>query len=94
VLTAPDGDAEVRVRAVGADGTLQEEKVIQVPGGRTLSLKPGDLGSGELAAVLVSALGDAVYGAQLVTGEGPGISVLPLPEGTSGSQSIQVGIGY
>ncbi|MFJ2661432.1 DUF5719 family protein [Arthrobacter koreensis] len=94
VLTAPDGDAEVRVRAVGADGTLQEEKVIQVPGGRTLSLKPGDLGSGELAAVLVSALGDAVYGAQIVTGEGPGISVLPLPEGTSGSQSIQVGIGY
>lgn len=94
VLTAPDGDAEVRVRAVGANGTLQEEKTIKVPGGRTLSLQPSDLGSGDVAAVLVSAVGEAVYGAQLVTGEGPGISVLPLPEGTSGSRSIQVGIGY
>ncbi|MFF3038938.1 hypothetical protein ACFVQ2_12330, partial [Arthrobacter citreus] len=79
---------------VGTDGSLQQEKAIQVPGGRTLTLQPGDLGSGELAAVLVSALGDAVYGAQLVTGDGPGISVLPLPEGTSGSRSVQVGIGY
>ena len=94
VLTAPEGDAEVRVRAVGTGGSLQEEKTIQVPEGRTLVLQSRDLGSGDLAAVLVSAVGEAVYGAQLVTGDGPGISVLPLPEGTSGSRSIQVGLGY
>ncbi|MGW9402525.1 DUF5719 family protein [Arthrobacter sp. NPDC055585] len=94
VLTAPDGQAEIRVRALGTDGTLQEEKTVQIPEGRTVTLQSRDMGSGELAAVLVSAVGEAVYGAQLVTGEGPGISVLPLPEGASGSRSVQVGIGY
>ncbi|MER1995050.1 MAG: DUF5719 family protein [Arthrobacter sp.] len=94
VLSAPDGAGEVRLRALGTDGTLQEEKTVSVPEGRTLTLRPGDMGSGELAAVLVSAAGEAVYGAQLVTGEGPGISVLPLPEGAAGSRSVQVGIGY
>ena len=94
VLAAPDGEAEIRVRALGTDGTLQEEKTIQVPEGRTVTLQSRDIGSGDLAAVLVSAVGDAVYGAQLVTGEGPGISVLPLPEGASGARSVQVGIGY
>ena len=94
VLAAPDGAAEIRIRALGTDGTLQEEKTVSVPEGRTLTLQSGDIGSGELAGVLVSAVGEAVYGAQLVTGEGPGISVLPLPEGASGSRSVQVGIGY
>ncbi|MER1998037.1 MAG: DUF5719 family protein [Arthrobacter sp.] len=94
VLAAPDGAAEIRLRALGTDGTLQEEKTVSVPEGRTLTLQSGDIGSGELAGVLVSAVGEAVYGAQLVTGEGPGISVLPLPEGASGSRSVQVEIGY
>ncbi|UPO77588.1 DUF5719 family protein [Arthrobacter sp. Helios] len=94
VFTAPDGSAEVRVRAIGADGKLQEEKVVAIPAGRTLTLQSADIGSGNLAGVLVTAVGEAVYGAQLVTGEGPGISVLPLPEGSTGSRSAQIGIGY
>lgn len=94
VFTAPDGPAEIRVRAVGKDGVLQQEKAVAVPAGRTLSLTAKDIGSGELSGVLVSAVGEAVYGAQLVTGEGPGISVLPLPAGSAGSRTAQVGLGY
>jgi len=94
VFTAPDGAAEVRVGGIGMNGTIQEARTVQVPEGRTLTLQRGDIGKGELAAVLVSAAGEAVYGAQLVTGEGPGISVLPLPDGASGTRSVQVGIGY
>jgi len=94
VFTAPDGSAEVRVRAIGPDGKLQEEKAVAVPAGRTLTLQFADVGSGNPAGVLVTAVGDAVYGAQLVTGEGPGISVLPLPAGSTGSRSAQIGIGY
>ena len=94
VLTAPDGAAEVRLRAIGTDGNLQSEKVVAVPAGRTLTLQPADIGSGAVAGVLVTAVGEAVYGAQLITGEGADISILPLPEGSAGSRSAQIGIGY
>ncbi|WP_312180121.1 DUF5719 family protein [Arthrobacter sp.] len=94
VFTAPDGAAEVRLRAIGTDGTPQQEKVVAIPAGRTLTLNPSDIGTGSVAGVLVTAVGDAVYGAQLVTEDGPGISVLPLPEGSTGSRTAQVGIGY
>ena len=94
VFTAPDGAAEVRLRAIGSDGTPQQEKVVAVPAGRTLTLNPSDVGSGNIAGVLVTAVGEAVYGAQLVTGDGPGISVLPLPEGSAGSRTAQIGLGY
>lgn len=94
VFTAPDGTAEVRVRAIGSDGVLQPEKTVEIPAGRTVSLKTADLGTGNVAAVLATAVGEAVYGAQLVTGDGPGVSVLPLPEGSSGSRTARIGLGF
>ncbi|MCC9197956.1 DUF5719 family protein [Arthrobacter sp. zg-Y820] len=96
VLTfaAPAGAAEVRLTGVGADGGLKEDRVVTVAGGTTVSLPAAEVGS-NLAAVLISTTGDAVYGAQvLTTAEGPGVSVLPLPKGNIGGLSVPVGLGY
>lgn len=96
VLTfaAPAGAAEVRLTGVGRDGSLKAEQIVTVAEGSTVSLPAADIGS-ELAAVLISTTGDAVYGAQVATAaEGPGITVLPLPKGNVGGLSVPVGLGY
>ena len=93
-FAAPAGSAEVRLTGVGRDGSLQEEQVVAVAEGSTVDLPVSEVGS-ELAAVLISTTGDAVYGAQSVTAaEGPGVSVLPLPKGNVGGLSVPVALGY
>ncbi|MCQ1951028.1 MULTISPECIES: DUF5719 family protein [Arthrobacter] len=92
-FTAPEGASEVRLAAVTADGVLLAEKTVQLKAASTTTVNPGDLG-GSAAAVLVSATGAPVYGAQIVTGGDTGISVVPLPRGTVGGSRVQVGVGY
>jgi hypothetical protein len=93
-FSAPTGDAEVRLTGIGSDGAVQEEQVVAVAAGTTVNVSATRVGS-DLAAVLVSTTGEAVYGAQVVTSDdGPGVSVLPLPKGSIGGLSVPVGLGY
>ncbi|MCC9205384.1 DUF5719 family protein [Arthrobacter sp. zg-Y769] len=92
-FTAPEGAAEVHLAAVSADGALLAEKTVPLKAGVAAVVQPGDLG-GSAAAVLVSATGAPVYGAQVVTGGGTGISVVGLPRGTVDGSRVQVGVGY
>lgn len=92
-FAAPSGAAEVRLTGVGQDGSLKEERVVAVNGGSTVTVKPADVGS-DLAALLVSTTGDALYGAQVLTSGDAGVSVLPLPKGNVGGLSVPVGLGY
>lgn len=92
-FAAPSGAAEVRLTGVGKDGGLKEERVVALKGGSTITVKPADVGS-DLAALLVSTTGDAVYGAQVLTSGDAGVSVLPLPKGNVGGLSVPVGLGY
>ena len=92
-FAAPSGAAEVRLTGVGQDGSLKEERLVAVKGGSTVTVKPADVGS-DLAALLVSTTGDAVYGAQVLTSGDAGVSVLPLPKGNVGGLSVPVGLGY
>ena len=93
-FSAPTGDAEVRLTGIGSDGAVQEEQVVAVAAGTTVNVSATRVGP-DLAAVLVSTTGEAVYGAQVVTSDdGPGVSVLPLPKGSIGGLSVPVGLGY
>lgn len=92
-FTAPDGDAQISLRPVDAKGNIGAERKISVSAGTTVTADAKD--GGDPAALLVSAAGDAVYGSQIVTnGSKPDISVLPIPQGTQGQQSVPVVIGY
>ncbi|GLB65608.1 DUF5719 family protein [Arthrobacter mangrovi] len=92
-FTAPDGDAQISLRPVDVKGNIGAERKISVPAGTTVTADAKD--GGDPAALLVSATGDAVYGSQVVTnGSKPDISVLPIPQGTQGQQSVPVVIGY
>ncbi|WP_336711051.1 DUF5719 family protein [Arthrobacter sp. USHLN218] len=92
-FTAPDGDAEISLRPVDAKGNIGAARKVAVPAGTTVTADAKN--GGDPAALLVSATGDAVYGSQIVTnGSKPDISVLPIPQGTQGQQSVPVVIGY
>lgn len=92
-FTAPDGEAEISLRPVDAKGNIGAARKVAVPAGTTVTADAKN--GGNPAALLVSATGDAVYGSQIVTnGSKPDISVLPIPQGTQGQQSVPVVIGY
>lgn len=92
-FAAPAGAAEVRLTGIARDGGLAEEQVISVPEGSTVNVKAAGIGT-DLAAVLISTTGEPVYGAQVVTASGNGVSVLPLPKGNIGGTTVPVSLGY
>ncbi|MCW2132459.1 DUF5719 family protein [Arthrobacter sp. VKM Ac-2550] len=91
---APEGNAKVSVTPISANGQLGTERVVDVPGGSTVSLNPKANGA-DPAALLIGATGDPVYASQVAfTGSSPNISVLAVPPGTQGRQSVPVFLGY
>lgn len=91
---APEGNAKVSVTPISANGQLGAERLVDVPGGSTVSLNPMDNGA-DPAALLIGATGDPVYASQVVfNGSSPNISVLAVPSGTQGRQSVPVFLGY
>ncbi|HEX2247007.1 MAG TPA: DUF5719 family protein, partial [Arthrobacter sp.] len=79
---APEGAAKVSVTPISASGQLGSERVVDVPGGSTVSLNPKANGA-DPAALLIGATGDPVHGSQMVfNGSSPNISVLAVPPGT------------
>jgi hypothetical protein len=94
VFAAPSKTAEVKLVPVDRGGNLGKERVVKVPAGTTVTVDPQARGA-DTAAVMVGATGDAVYGAQVLSGpDGPGIAVLPVPDGGQGRQSVPVHLGY
>ncbi|MFD1214686.1 DUF5719 family protein, partial [Arthrobacter sp. GCM10027362] len=94
VFGAPSGAAQVKLVPVGRDGRLGKERVVEVPAGTTVTVDPGADGA-DPAAVMVSAAGDAVYGSQVLVNPGrPDVSVLAIPAGVQGRQSVPVHLGY
>ncbi len=93
---APDGRAEIRLTAITPDGKLLEEKVVGIAGGTTVTVGRKDIAENkDIAAILISASGDPVYGSQVLrSGSGPGLSIVPIPETTAGRQSVKVSLGY
>jgi hypothetical protein len=94
VFGAPAGAAVVKLVPVDRDGKPGKEREVQVPAGTTVSVDPAAGGAGP-AAVLVSASGDPVYGSQILSSAGRAdISILPVPAGVQGRQSVPVYLGY
>lgn len=94
VFGAPAEAAEIKLVPVDGQGGLGKARVVKVPAGTTVSVDPKAGGAGP-AAVMVSAAGGAVYGSQVLVASGrPDVSVLPVPAGAQGRQSVPVYLGY
>lgn len=94
VFGAPAGAAVVKLVPVDRDGKPGKEQVLKVPAGTTVTVDP-KAGGADPAAVVVSASGDPVYGSQILANAGrPDISVLPVPAGVQGRQTVPVYLGY
>jgi hypothetical protein len=95
LLGVPDGHAKVGLTPVGTDGTVLAGKTVDVGAGTTVSVDPRQLAGTAVAGFIVSATGDPVYGAQLLTvKDGPGIAVAAVPRGLAAAQSVTVLLGY
>jgi hypothetical protein len=92
---APAGQAELRLTPIGTNGRIGTEQLVSVAGGTTVTVNPRELAGGDLAAVLISASGDPVYGSQLLTLPGrAAVSSVPIAPGRSGQQNVPVNLGY
>jgi len=96
IFGAPEGRATISYTPITADGKVRAGAALDVAGGTTASLQvPGDLGGSPLVGYLVSAAGEAAYGALLVQQDGASdISSIPLAPGVAGQEQIPVTLGY
>ncbi|MGW6173936.1 DUF5719 family protein [Arthrobacter sp. NPDC055138] len=93
-FSAPSGDAQLEITPVAVDGGLGKKRTVKVPAGTTVTLNPKADGA-DPAAWLISASGEAVYGAQTLTNGGSAdVAVLPVPAGTQAQNAVPVNIGY
>lgn len=96
VFGAPAGQATVTYTPITADGKIRPAGTANIAGGTTVSVKvPGDVGGSPLVGYVVSAAGDAAYGA-LVLGRDSrqDISVVALAPEAAGQRQVPVTLGY
>ncbi|WP_427016692.1 DUF5719 family protein [Pseudarthrobacter sp. P1] len=93
-FAAPAGQAKVNLTPVSAGGAALSPKTIDVDGGKTVTVDPRDVAGGPVAAFVLSATGDSVYGAQLVSSSGSMVSVLGIPREGASAQTLKVLLGY
>ncbi|MET3810806.1 DUF5719 family protein [Arthrobacter sp. UYEF3] len=93
---APEGRATISYTPITADGKVRAAATADIAGGTTASVQiPGDVGGSPLVGYLVSAAGDAAYGAVVLQQDGkPDISSLPVAPGAAGQEQVAVTIGY
>ncbi|WP_155848408.1 DUF5719 family protein [Arthrobacter sp. 35W] len=93
-FAAPTGAAKITLTPVATGGALLAAKTVQVDGGRSVTVDPSQLVDGaEIAGFVLSATGDAVYGAQLLA-SGTMASVASVPRAGSSAQTLKVVLGY
>lgn len=96
VLGAPEGPARISYAAITADGKVGARAAADVAGGSTVSIRlPGEVGGSPLVGYLVSAAGDAAYGAVLLGQDGrQDVSTIPVMPGAPGQEQVPVTLGY
>ncbi|NUU32024.1 DUF5719 family protein [Arthrobacter sp. C9C5] len=93
---APEGRAKISYTPITADGKVRTAATMDIAGGTTASVKvPGEVGGSPLVGYLVSAAGDAAYGAvMLQQGGRSDIASIPVTPGPAGQEQIAVTLGY
>lgn len=96
VFGAPEGRAKISYSPITTDGKVRKTESVDISGGTTALVRvPDKVDSIPVAGYLVSASGDAVYGALMLGQEGrQDISVIAVQEGASGQEKVPVSIGY
>ncbi|MDR6415368.1 DUF5719 family protein [Pseudarthrobacter sulfonivorans] len=88
--------ATISYAPVTADGRIRAAATADVAGGTTTSIKlPAKVGASDVVAYVVSASGDAAYGALLLQQAGrEDISTLAFMPAASGQEKVAVTLGY
>jgi hypothetical protein len=96
VFGAPEGRAKISYTPITADGKIRTAAAADIAGGTTASIKvPADVDGSPLVGYLVSAAGDAAYGAVLMEQDGKqDISTIAVAPGVAGQEQVPVALGY
>jgi hypothetical protein len=96
VFGALEDRATISYSAITADGTIQAASTADIAGGTTTSIDvPEKVKESAVVGYVVSASGDAAYGALLLQQEGrEDISTLALMPAASGQEQIPVTLGF
>lgn len=88
--------ATISYAPITADGRIRAAATADVAGGTTTSIRlPATVGKSDVVAYMVSASGDAAYGALLLQQEGrEDVSTLALMPAASGQEKVAVSLGY
>lgn len=94
-FSSPSGAAKLSLTPIKSDGSLTAAKVLQLNAGTTTMVDPVTLAGSGVVGFLLSASGDAVYGAQVVSqANGSGLTVLSIPRSVVSQPSSQIALGY
>jgi hypothetical protein len=96
VFGAPDGRATISYTPITADGKVRTAAAADIAGGTTASIKiPAEVDGSPLVGYLVSAAGEAAYGAVLLEQGGKqDISTIAVAPGVTGQEQVPVTLGY
>jgi hypothetical protein len=96
VFGAPDGRARISYTPITADGKIRAGAAADIAGGTTASIKvPAEVEGSPLVGYLVSAAGEAAYGAVLLERDGgQDISTIAVAPGATGQEQVPVTLGY
>ncbi|MBT2538074.1 DUF5719 family protein [Arthrobacter sp. ISL-69] len=96
VLGAPDDRAKITYTPITADGKLRAAATADLAGGTTALVKlPDEVGGAPVLGYVVSASGDAAYGAVLLEQEGRAdVATAAVAPGAAGQEQVAVKLGY
>lgn len=96
VFGAPDGRATISSTPVTADGKVRTATATDMAGGTTASIKvPADVEGSPVIGYVLSAAGEAAYGAVLLQQDGTqDISTVAVAPGAAGQEQVPVTLGY
>ncbi|WP_104172711.1 DUF5719 family protein [Arthrobacter sp. Y81] len=96
VLGAPDDRAKITYTPITADGKLRTAATADLAGGTTALVKvPDEVGGAPVLGYVVSASGDAAYGAVLLEQEGRAdVATVAVAPGAAGQEQVAVKLGY
>ena len=96
VLGAPDDRAKITYTPITADGKLRAAATADLAGGTTALVKvPDEVGGAPVLGYVVSAAGDAAYGAVLLEQEGRAdVATVAVAPGAAGQEQVAVKLGY
>jgi hypothetical protein len=96
VFGAPDDRAKITYTPITADGKVRTAAAADIAGGTTAVIKvPADVGGAPVLGYVVSASGDAAYGAVLLQQDGrEDVATVAVAPGASGQEQVPVTLGY